>query len=336
MLGDVLSVIRWEEAHGQILDRAEDDYVTLLAGLLGSALHRLDQADPELADEVFAAAAADVDSLRRLLLAPETSCRLRLANQGDWDDRELAVFLARSFELELARRSGSAPSHGVRPGEGPLLWSALGDCCFDIARGVWVEQPPVAGLVVDADSPAAVRFDIGLRMKCGMEAYNDPAARGLALRKLGVAVEALDLVDPVISAFVRRFTQVDNVVTDRGMDGFSSGSMNQYVGRSIFWNAHLTSVDAGTLAEALVHEAIHTLLDMHRSRNPWVLGPRQPAGEHDVIVSPWTGAGLLLEPFLQACFVWYGLLHFWRAAAVLLRSLLKESRWGFPWRALAS
>lgn len=312
MLGDVLSVIRWKEAHGEILDRAEEDYAGLLAGLLGFALRRLDQADPKLADEVFtAAAAADVVQLRRVLLAPEVSSRLRLAHRGGGDDGELAVFLVRSFEIERAWRSGSAPSGGVRPGEGRLLWSALGDCCFDTARGAWIEQLPVAGLIVDADSPAAVRFDHGLRMKCGMEAYSDPAARGLALSKLWAAVEALDLVDPAISAFVRRFTLVANVVMDREMDGFSSGSMNQYVGRSIFWNAHLTSVDTGTLAEALVHEAIHTLLDMHRARTHWVPSPRQSSAD-DVIVSPWTGSGLLLESFLQACFVWYGLLHFWR------------------------
>jgi hypothetical protein len=31
-------------------------------------------------------------------------------------------------------------------------------------------------------------------------------------------------------------------------------------------------------------------------------------------VSPWTGTKLPVRQFLQACFVWYGLVHFWALA----------------------
>jgi hypothetical protein len=69
-------------------------------------------------------------------------------------------------------------------------------------------------------------------------------------------------------------------------------------------------VDAVDIADAIVHEAIHALLYMQEQKKSWVYDPDlcKPIPR---VVSPWTGRHLALRPFLQACFVWYGLLHFW-------------------------
>src|SRR5438046_1158509 len=54
------------------------------------------------------------------------------------------------------------------------------------------------------------------------------------------------------------------------------------------------------------------------------------------VESPWIGAMLRLEPYLQACFVWFGLAHFWAMArngspfeAERLESRLATTRKGF-------
>jgi HEXXH motif-containing protein len=122
-------------------------------------------------------------------------------------------------------------------------------------------------------------------------------------------MQALDAVSAIIASFTRRFTMVANLLIDEEA-GFSSGSTNEYVGRSIFWNAHRESVDTGALAEALVHEAIHSLLSMTQVVDPWFVS-NDWLSRTATIESPWTGAKLRIEPFLQACFVWFGLAHFW-------------------------
>jgi len=52
---------------------------------------------------------------------------------------------------------------------------------------------------------------------------------------------------------------------------------------------------------------------MHEAVEPWVLR-EEPFDTEAIVVSPWSGATLPVRPFLQACFVWFGLANFWSLA----------------------
>ena len=67
------------------------------------------------------------------------------------------------------------------------------------------------------------------------------------------------------------------------------------------------------IADAIVHEAIHALLYMQEQKKPWVHDP-DLYGPAVRTLSPWSGNPLPLRPFMQAAFVWYGLLQFWTRA----------------------
>jgi hypothetical protein len=56
---------------------------------------------------------------------------------------------------------------------------------------------------------------------------------------------------------------------------------------------------------------------MLEKKDPWLLDEHIFFDESIRVESPWTGTQLLLRPFLQACFVWYGLLNFWSNPDVL-------------------
>ena len=283
MLQGVLDVLRWEGDQQAALDHAESAYTALLSRQLGSELGTLEAEDPARAARVVSLlGGVDVGALQRVLLAPETCARLLWAHPGRCDDRDVWSYLADAL---LAEQRSERP--------------------YEI----------VAGLRVDADSPAAVCFDYGTLHRGGMRLarYEDAAERDLALERVIAAMRAIEGVSPALAGFVRRFTLVANVVADSESAKFTSGSTAQYVGRSLFCNAHLGSADVELLAESLVHEATHSLLYMHETREPWILdGHRLP--EETVVTSPWSGAELVVRPFLQACFVWFGLVHFWRLA----------------------
>jgi HEXXH motif-containing protein len=91
---------------------------------------------------------------------------------------------------------------------------------------------------------------------------------------------------------------------------FSTGSSAQFVGRSVFGNPQLPQVDECLLAEGLVHEATHSLLYMNERLEPWISDP-DLYGPDVQARSLWTGASLPLRSYLQACYVWYGLVQFW-------------------------
>jgi hypothetical protein len=278
VLDGVLSILQWKDNQQEALDRAESAYTSLVAGRLGANLRELEATDPALAARILKLLGeADGDSLREVVLAPETTSRVLWGHPGRCDDRTLGQYL-----VELL-------------GAGPA-------------------QRNETGLVVDSDSPAAVCFDYSTLRDGGMrlEHYAVPSPRELAIGRLEAAMRGIDAVDAGVASFVRRFTLVANVLVDSETPKFTSGSTSQYIGRSLFCNAHLPGVDVELMADSLVHEAIHSLLYMHEIREEWI--DNDVLSRESVVESPWSGATLLVRPFLQACFVWFGLTHFWSLA----------------------
>ena len=279
MLEGVVDVLKWSGDASAALDLAEDRFSSRLASLLGQRLARLEASDPFRAGIIMQLMEGlGAEALRGVVLAPETSFWLLWQHHGYDENR----------------------------------WHALEDSLLDARNGIRPDRS-IGGLPIDASSSAAAGIDPHLAVGLSLVPYGKEDQREAAVRKVEEAMCAIEAVDLRIAAFVRRFTLAISIVTDDEGRRFSSGSVNQYVGRSILWNAHLPSVDIGVLAEALVHESIHAYLYMHEACDPWFADPEK-IPNHPVVTSPWTGAALRLEPFLQACFVWFGLLHFWRSA----------------------
>jgi hypothetical protein len=279
VLDGVLSILRWQGDQREALDQAETAFMSMAAGRLGARLREVEADDPELAARVLnLLGQADPAVLRQVVLAPETTSRVLWNHPGRCDERGLGRYLA-----DVLEEGGPA-------------------------------EPSDSGLVVDCDSPAAVCFDYSTLRDGGMrlEHYTDPGEKELALGRLGEAMSGIDATDARVAAFVRRFTRTANIVVDSETPKFTSGSTSQYVGRSLFCNAHLPGVDSELMADSLVHEAIHSLLYMHEVREPWI--EEDVITRDSVVGSPWSGATLLVRPFLQACFVWFGLVHFWSLA----------------------
>jgi HEXXH motif-containing protein len=146
-------------------------------------------------------------------------------------------------------------------------------------------------------------------------AFTSSELAGLAT-SLARTASAICNVNPEVAGFVNTFNRVVILQKDVGApDLFASGSTAQYIGRTFLANPHLQALDDAQLADALVHEAIHGLLYMEENLEPWVLDPALYSFE-PVLVSPWSGNRLAVRPFLQACFVWFGLAHFFAQATV--------------------
>ena len=311
MLDSVVDTLRWHFSEQTSLETAEENYTSVLAQALGARLRELYGEDPSRGEQIQKLITeANAVSLRRVLLAPETSTRLLWNHPGACDERDIWRYLTDVLAIERIRH-GCAPEDVASPRFSG--WSALGDYFLSDERAISV-QPPISGVVIDAASPAATCFksanalDQSLLLSC----YTDLSLKSKALNCFQAAMDGLDSVDVRLAEFVCRFTLVANLIVDA--DGkFSSGSTGEYVGRSIFCNAHLPAVDAGTMAEALVHESIHSLLYMHETCEPWVTSDDLRTNEA-VVVSPWTRVRLPLRNYLQACFVWFGLAEFWSMA----------------------
>lgn len=297
-------VLRWQDA-GDVFTRAHEEYVNRVSKELGARLRALREECPARGDRLLAAVQGSSDaSLMRVLLAPETTSRLLYA--GRTDISGLADFLDDAFLAEEA-----IEGHQVTPGR--ELWTALGDARVLPTGGVLRGPSLMDRVPLDFDSP-----NVRLGDPAAAQGRDDPACptftsdeRGLVLDRLAAAAGLIAAAGPDVSKFVTTFTKIVVLLKDRHST-FSSGSAGQYIGRSVIGNPHAPAVGDLDLAEALVHEAIHALLYMHERWEPWV--PARFYPPVPCVVSPWSGRNLALRPFLQACFVWYGILHFWSRA----------------------
>jgi hypothetical protein len=281
-------------------------YVELLSDELGALLHRLSSgAAPDLADRLGALLhEASDEAFMRVLTAPETS--FRLLWHGDVSDIARAEFLLRALEVEAAREGHSISFQKDR-------WTALGDMGFAPGGEVLGNWGPKVSIPLDLGSPLAEATATGEMELDGERLDFQPFSKdeiALVLERIEAAEQGIWSTSPHITAFTATFTRVLICVKDAvAPSSFASGSTGQYVGRSFLANPQLTNLDEVAVADGIVHEAIHGLLFMQERRRAWVSDSLYMSPAR--ILSPWTGTSLRLRPYLQACFVWYGLLHFW-------------------------
>lgn len=295
-----------------------EQFTLLVADRLGARIGALTQTDNQtgkrLAQRMGELPAA---SFLRILIAPEAVDRLLWPERHQADD--IGQFFVRAVEAEraLCKLDFEVEQTG---------WTALGDkWCADGTRR--------SQLVIE-DFPPIVLGDPHFRHPLAFDVPNTSAARyelprnSIAQLKeqLSEVRERIKATDEWLWAFVK-----DSNVTlvlrraNEGQRGFRSSSPERYVGRSILWDPDSSSVTIADLAEALVHEGIHTVLDstdalISRVNRPGVRWVTE-AGQYDGVsrvVSPWTGSHLDVPTFVHGFFVWFGLLCFW--SRVLLRN----------------
>ena len=127
-----------------------------------------------------------------------------------------------------------------------------------------------------------------------------------ALRHIDAAESHLAMTGSRRRAMVGSMTQVLVVRRDHRARGFNSASTKLAARQSVLRNPDDASATPGLIADTLLHEATHSLLDLLELDEPFVVG----SPDHgDVFVSRWSGSRLDADTFVQACLIWYALVH---------------------------
>jgi hypothetical protein len=298
-------VLTWTTGAG-VLRRVYESYVEELSRALGQLMSRLVHQGHDTTELQNQLDSSSHTAFLRVLTAPEVS--YRIIYKESCTPGEAANFIQRSLQSEMAREG--------RPTEFNYdMWTPYGDMCFRSDGSVFRFPQISATMPLDFGSPLVAKVDLGGPGNglAEMRAPFDASEMELVIERLNLACQGIHAL-PALLDFVLTFNKVLIFVKDPAAPNqFSSGSTTQYVGRTFITNPHVDSVDIVDLAEALVHEGIHALLFMEELLHPWGDIPELRDGVRRVD-SPWTGNSLSLSSFLQACFVWYGLAHFWALA----------------------
>jgi hypothetical protein len=302
----------------------EDAHLDLLARRLGETLLAAKAEQPALAEEVRRQMQGmPDDAFMRVLIAPETG--YHLLSDRSAGPAAACRHLQDSCAAERLRE-------GVDPAADRRLWTALGDFGFAPGRGAMAWPQLAGGPPLDFGSPHAAHVDLTGADRKDLPPRPDFTAEEatLVFRRIEGALRQIEATAPAVGRFVAGFNKVVVLQKDPEAPGsFASGSNGHFIGRTFLANPHLPELDDSLVADALVHEAIHALLYMQELQEPWF---PEPGVKRSLprVASPWTGSLLPFPSYLQACFVWYGLLHFWSLAlrAGTFRSELVHRRLG--------
>jgi hypothetical protein len=311
---DLPFLLSWS-GESTIQEDLEPVFIDTVTERLGRFLQRLGQSDLQLSETLKRRIRELPDSsLMRILTAPQTF--YVVTHLFKTDENQSAQILSDALEAEAIRLGDSpALTHPV--------WSILGDHYYalndldDEAQAEWRWQPDRTyraprlsiGLPVDAYSPNA-RGE--LPDVPGIDVDYRPEEVGDAVEKLAATVEAMRVAGPETLKTVSRFSRALVIRKDPGPDRkFFPSSTRMCIGRPVFRNPYLPDVRTSDLAEALIHECIHAIIDTIELRKSLLLAKDFQLPE---MQSPWTGRILDTNTYIQACFIWYGLWSFWLKA----------------------
>lgn len=108
---------------------------------------------------------------------------------------------------------------------------------------------------------------------------------------------------------VDQFVQKIEIWTDPRF-GIMSSSTGDYNFRVLLRNAHSESVDIAVMAEWLIHEAIHFVLNCYEIEQAFVQPQYRKKQRTRFVLSRWTQRQIEFHSYLHACFVWFGLAGF--------------------------
>ena len=302
---DLVKALRWRSPE-YVYDATHKKKQLLLSWIEASVA-----ASSEVTDELDAfLAAVDERLFDSFLFAPSVwqslvTCHPELPNREFLSKLKIE----RTFALVSVRASKGASGWPCTPES--WVWDALG------ARAIDRRNPDVIafenfrtreGIVVDALSPH-VRGPLP-EIPTGSDDWHAEDF-SLSLNKADAALALIQDVNPVTYEIVTRMIRVLAFKCDRRpAAGFVSATTDRCSGRPVLQNVHQSFVNVECIADALVHESIHTLFDTAEFYDEKIQSKHSP----ERIVSPWTGRSLDPNTYVQACYVWFGLAHFWATA----------------------
>lgn len=348
-IADFIGFLTWNSSVRE-LDTLKAVYDGVLAERFGAFLGGTRQHDTVYSQEIMDLYRHLPDeAFIRFLRAPETSHRLLWGTQRAASD--LPRFVRDSLMAE-AHRSGVINHVNAE------CWTALGDYVARPGSSARVSSDyrPFSVLRVDFESPhaRAMRSPWDTNPIAGNSSPRPtPATNGDAGLVCGSEQElALELLDRAIGGLASTaqealdFAAENNfiiIIRQSPLPGasFSSSSPEKFIGSTVLWMGHDGSGDEVDIADALIHEAVHSVLDMHEflgtqaydAFQRWFRTPVLYDGR-DRTISPWTGNPLALLTFIHACFVWFAEVQFWTRAIAMgafdktrsIERLVKASR----------
>jgi hypothetical protein len=295
---NICNLFRWDNA-SEVPKKWSINYGNILHNAFMEVITKNDD-DILLLDAYSMLAKDDKEAFLRSPQVASQVLKEKSRKNNEWNSGQISSFLLAA----LARNNVIS--------ELPFpVWTALGDQYLEPQKPEhWNKAPDsfLGELDVVLDVESFTDFSCEAT---GNLVHLDKVEICSATSKLNSAVNLISRTSANALSF---WAQCVDVValrkTECKSSKLSSSSFFRNARLSLISNSHLECVDTELMADALIHEAIHSLLFMYEEIDMPFVNPTSELKDA-LIVSPWTGNSISLPSYVHACVVWYGLYWFW-------------------------
>jgi len=250
--------------------------------------------------------------LRRILLIPEVSYFVIKSKFIQVEN--LFKFYLKTVDAELAKKNKF-----FNPDNYKYLWTSNGDFFITFQKDKNLYEEFIANkienkIVLDFFSPFCLKVSQDEFMSLNNELSLNEFDYKESLKISSIIHNTITkITGKDIKNFILEFTEVivfQKSSMVKGERTFYSASESNFIGQITLINPDIIPIER--LAEALIHESIHSYLYILDSCKTWMPSGNLTGLLGNKFISPWSGRALNLRNFLHAIFVWFGIYNFWQ------------------------
>ncbi len=239
---------------------------------------------------------ATVEEQRNFLLAPPIFELMKMARTQL--DSASCCEVIRRYAQDIQLQQGNA-----------LGWTALADSENRLGQGKYLSSVMADSIIVDFDSPYALRMDLTSSVLSETPLPALGAVREQILTKLSDALKLIDEVASTAGQLIRNTTRCIRVRVSNSTNTAAETDPNT-IGEMRLLNYHFKDKDIIEVADTLIHESLHSFLAMYELQHGSFVAFSQSSLVRPV--SPWSGNPIPYNAFTHAVYIYFALFEFYR------------------------
>ena len=239
---------------------------------------------------------ASLEERQNFLLSPEIFCLLSSAIHNMNPDDHIKVIS--KYEEDIRKQRGEI--------EG---WTALTDRQSAGNRDPIITTTIAGSIIIDFDSPQALRVDLTSSVFSETPQPVSAALRQQIIDKLSQAMDLIDSVASTAGQLVRNTTRCIRIRVSNS-ESIAAETDPTTIGEVRLLNYHLADKDIVDVADALIHESLHSFLAMYELQHGSFVSFSQTSLVRPV--SPWSGNPIPYNAFTHAVYIYFALFEFYK------------------------
>ena len=289
--------LKWPKLSPPIVHGILRSHLVMMEAWLEECLWLTQHNFPEAFQQSWAVIqTASLEERQNFLLSPTIFSLLSSAIHNMDPDEHLKV--TKEYSKDIKKQRGEIKG-----------WTQLTDKQFINTRKTIITTTIADSIIIDFDSPQALRVDLTSSVFSETPQPVSTELRQQIIDKLSQAMELIDSVASTAGQLIRNTTRCIRIRVSES-ENIAAETDPSTIGEMRLLNYHLAEKDIVDVADALIHESLHSFLAMYELQHGSFVSFSQTSLVRPV--SPWSGNPIPYNAFTHAVYIYFALFEFYK------------------------